>query len=163
MNSVQRGDPEMENRMNRLVRACSELGVENPIVKIHDQGAGGMANVTKEIIEPFGSTINIDDVIVGDKTLTPFEIWNAEYQEQSTVLIKKEDEEFFIKIAKRENVPIACIGELDESDKIRVIDNNGTLHVDLNLSEVLTSKRRKEYFLKRKEYIFHTFEFSKKY
>ena len=154
LNSVQRGDPEMENRMNRLVRACAEMGHENPIIKIHDQGAGGMANVTKEIIEPLGCDVNIDKVIVGDKTLTEFEIWNAEYQEQSTILIRKESEKLIQKIAKRENVPISCIGELNESDKIRVIDGKNKLHVDLNLSEVLTSKRRKEYFLKNRREIF---------
>ena len=154
LNSVQRGDPEMENRMNRLVRACAEMGSENPIVKIHDQGAGGMANVTKEIIEPLGCDVNIDNVIVGDETLTEFEIWNAEYQEQSTILIRKESEELIQQIAKRENVPISCIGKLNESDKIRVIDNNNILHVDLNLSEILTNKRKKEYFIKDRREIF---------
>ena len=90
LNAVQRGDPEMENRMNRFVQACTEMLHRNPIVKIHDQGAGGMANVTKEIIEPNGASINIDNVILGDKTMTPFEIWNAEYQEQSTILINND-------------------------------------------------------------------------
>lgn len=154
MNSVQRGDPEMENRMNRFVRACSELGDENPIVKIHDQGAGGMANVTKEIIEPFGSTVNITNVHVGDKTMTPFEIWNAEYQEQSTILVEPRHESLIYEIAARENVPIAKIGTLDNSDKIRVVDKHGQTHVDLNLSDVLTNKRRKEYFLKPRETIY---------
>eukprot|EP00961_Rhodomonas_salina_P270583 3656158-Rhodomonas_salina.1 len=51
-NAVQRGDAEMEQKMNRVVRACIELGAKNPIVSIHDQGAGGNCNVLKEIIEP---------------------------------------------------------------------------------------------------------------
>ena len=158
LNSVQRGDPEMENRMNRFVKACAEMGKDNPIIKIHDQGAGGMANVTKEIIEPFGSTINIDNVIVGDKTMTPFEVWNAEYQEQSTILVDKHNERLIYDIAKRENVPIAKIGVLENTDKIKVVDSAGTMHVDLNLTDVLTNSRRKEYFLKRRETIFKELE-----
>ena len=136
LNSVQRGDPEMENRMNRFVKVCSEMLDNNPIVKIHDQGAGGMANVTKEIIEPYGSTINIDKVILGDKTMTPFEIWNAEYQEQSTILINNDLKTINLieDVAARENVPITCIGKLEETDKITVVNNKGDKFVDLNLS-----------------------------
>ena len=154
LNSVQRGDPEMENRMNRFVRACSEMLLRNPIVKIHDQGAGGMANVTKEIIEPFGASINIDNVILGDKTMTPFEIWNAEYQEQSTILIEEKDVDLVMKIAERENVPIAYIGKLNNNDKIIVEDNKGRQHVNLKLSDVLNNHRRKTYNIKRRETIF---------
>ena len=54
-NAVQRGDAEMENRMNRVVRACIEMGAANPIISIHDQGCGGNGNVLKEIIEENGA------------------------------------------------------------------------------------------------------------
>ena len=79
----------MENRLNRVIRAMAELGHQNPIRLIHDQGAGGTSNVSKEIIEPFGSIIDIDAVVCGDDTMTPMEIWIAEYQEQNTILIDK--------------------------------------------------------------------------
>jgi len=154
LNSVQRGDPEMENRMNRFVRACTEMLHRNPIVKIHDQGAGGMANVTKEIIEPLGATIKIDNVILGDKTMTPFEVWNAEYQEQSTILIEEKNVDLVMKIAQRENVPIAYIGKLNNNDNIIVEDNKGRQHVNLKLSDVLNNHRRKTYNIKRRESIF---------
>ena len=149
LNAVQRGDPEMENRMNRFVQACTEMLHRNPIVKIHDQGAGGMANVTKEIIEPNGASINIDKVILGDKTLTPFEIWNAEYQEQSTILIEEKNVELVKKIASRENVPIAYIGKLNNNDRIIVEDNKGRQHVNLKLSDILNNYRRKTYKIKK--------------
>jgi phosphoribosylformylglycinamidine synthase len=58
-NAVQRGDAEMEQKMNRVIRACVELGDRNPIVSIHDQGAGGNCNVVKEIIYPAGAKIEI--------------------------------------------------------------------------------------------------------
>ena len=152
LNSVQRGDPEMENRMNRFVRACTEMLHRNPIVKIHDQGAGGMANVIKEIIEPLGATIKIDNVILGDKTMSPFEVWNAEYQEQSTILIEEKNVDLVMKIAQK-NVPIAYIGKLNNNDNIIVEDNKGRQHVNLKLSDVLNNHRRKTYNIKRRIYI----------
>ncbi|CAM9659939.1 unnamed protein product, partial [Ectocarpus fasciculatus] len=60
--AVQRGDAEMENRLNRLMRACVELGDDNPIISIHDQGAGGNGNVLKEIVDPAGATYDIRKV-----------------------------------------------------------------------------------------------------
>ena len=55
---------------------------ENPIVSIHDQGAGGAGNVLKEIVDPLGAKIEVDKFVVGDTTLSVLEIWGAEYQEQ---------------------------------------------------------------------------------
>jgi phosphoribosylformylglycinamidine synthase len=60
--AVQRGDAEMENRMNRLMRACCDLGDKNPIVSVHDQGAGGNGNVLKELVEPVGAKYDIRNV-----------------------------------------------------------------------------------------------------
>ena len=60
--AVQRGDAEMENRMNRLMRACCDLGDDNPIISVHDQGAGGNGNVLKEIVEPAGASYDIRKV-----------------------------------------------------------------------------------------------------
>jgi phosphoribosylformylglycinamidine synthase len=60
--AVQRGDAEMENRLNRLMRACCDLGDKNPIVSVHDQGAGGNGNVLKELVEPAGAVYDIRKV-----------------------------------------------------------------------------------------------------
>ncbi len=60
--AVQRGDAEMENKMNRVIRACVELGDRNPIVSIHDQGAGGNGNVLKEICAPLGARLDVRKV-----------------------------------------------------------------------------------------------------
>ena len=89
-NAVQRGDAEMEQKANRVIRACVELGDRNPIVSIHDQGAGGNCNVLKEIVEPEGARIEVRDIPVGDETLSVLEIWVAEYQEQDALLLKPE-------------------------------------------------------------------------
>lgn len=87
-NAVQRGDAEMAQKLNRVVRTCVELGARNPILSIHDQGAGGNCNVVKEIIYPGGAEIDIRKIIVGDETMSVMDIWGAEYQENDALLIK---------------------------------------------------------------------------
>ena len=103
----------MENRLNRVIRALVEMGSKNPIRLIHDQGAGGTSNVTKEIVEPYGSIIDIDAVVRGDETLTPMETWIAEYQEQNTILVHYHDLDIVEKLCKRERVPCAVIGKIE--------------------------------------------------
>jgi phosphoribosylformylglycinamidine synthase len=73
-NAVQRGDAEMEQKMNRVIRACVEMGQESPIISIHDQGAGGNCNVVKEIIYPAGAKIQIRKIHLGDNTLSVLEM-----------------------------------------------------------------------------------------
>ncbi len=111
-NAVQRGDAEMEQKLNRVIRACVELRDENPIISIHDQGAGGNCNVVKEIIYPSGAKIDIRKIIVGDNTLSVLEIWGAEYQEQDALLIHPEKIGLFKSLCEREKVPVAVIGEI---------------------------------------------------
>ena len=68
--AVQRGDAEMENKMNRVIRAAIERRDANPIVSIHDQGAGGNGNVLKEISAPNGAELDIRNLVVGDPTMS---------------------------------------------------------------------------------------------
>ncbi|OEL30769.1 putative phosphoribosylformylglycinamidine synthase, chloroplastic/mitochondrial [Dichanthelium oligosanthes] len=92
-NAVQRGDAEMAQKLYRVIRACAEMGKKNPIISIHDQGAGGNCNVVKEIIYPKGAEIDIRSIVAGDHTLCVLEIWGVEYQEyqeQDALLVKPE-------------------------------------------------------------------------
>jgi len=73
-NAVQRGDAEMEQKMNRVIRACNEMGDKTLIEVIHDQGAGGPANVLKELVEKSGGRIEIRNIRVGDPTMSVLEI-----------------------------------------------------------------------------------------
>lgn len=144
--AVQRGDAEMENRMNRLMRACCDLGSRNPIVSVHDQGAGGNGNVLKEIVEPAGAEYDIRKVYIGDKTLSVLEIWGAEYQENNALLIRPEDEELFKKLAKRENCPIRILGAVTGDGKVVVHDSqNKSSPVDLPLELVLGKMPQKTF------------------
>merc|ERR1719399_2039206 len=82
-NAVQRGDAEMMQKVNRVISACIELGDKNPILSIHDQGAGGAGNVLKEISEPAGARIELRQMLCGDPTMSVLELWVAEYQENN--------------------------------------------------------------------------------
>ncbi len=137
-NAVQRGDAEMENRLNRLLRACIELGESNPIISIHDQGAGGNGNVLKEIVEPAGAKYDIRNILIGDETLSVLEIWGAEYQENNALLIRPESVNLFMTMAKRENCPCSLLGQVTGDGRVTVIDSqDGTTPYDLPLSDVL--------------------------
>ena len=144
--AVQRGDAEMENRLNRLMRACCDLGEKNPIISVHDQGAGGNGNVLKEIVEPAGATYDIRKVYVGDETLSVLEIWGAEYQENNALLIKPADRDIFTAIAERENCPIRILGEVTGDGKVIVQDSrDNSTPVDLPLELVLGKMPQKTF------------------
>nr|XP_051177914.1 probable phosphoribosylformylglycinamidine synthase, chloroplastic/mitochondrial [Lolium perenne] len=160
-NAVQRGDAEMAQKLYRVIRACAEMGENNPIISIHDQGAGGNCNVVKEIICPKGAEIDIRSVIVGDHTLSVLEIWGAEYQEQDALLVKPESRCLLRSLCERERVSMAVLGEIDGSGKIVLIDSAAVEHaklsglpppspvVDLELEKVLGDMPQKTFEFKR--------------
>ncbi|KAF5467341.1 hypothetical protein F2P56_017171 [Juglans regia] len=122
-NAVQRGDAEMAQKLYRVVRACIEMGEHNPIISIHDQGAGGNCNVVKEIIYPKGAEIDIRKVVVGDHTMSILEIWGAEYQEQDAILVKPESHNLLQSICDRERVSMAVIGAINGKGCVVLVDS----------------------------------------
>ena len=147
--AVQRGDPEMGNKLNKVIRACIELEAGNPIESIHDQGAGGLGNVCKEIIEPVGGEIYLDCVTLGDKSMTDIEIWTCEYQEVDVCLVKPENVDIIKNICKRENLIIDIIGTVTDTKRVVVYGKNRKDKiVDLELSNVLGNIPRKQYIMK---------------
>jgi phosphoribosylformylglycinamidine synthase len=136
----------MENRMNRFMRACVELGDNNPIVSVHDQGAGGNGNVLKELVEPAGALYDIRKVYLGDETLSVLEIWGSEYQENNALLIRPEHEGLVEALAKRENCPIRFLGHVTGDGRVVVQDSqDGSTPVDLPLELVLGKMPRKTF------------------
>ncbi len=123
-NAVQRGDAEMEQRLNRVIRTCIELGADNPIVSAHDLGAGGDSNALPEIAEPAGARIDLRAMPVGDATLSVLEIWGNESQERDALLLRPEDLERFEAICKRENAPFAVVGEITGDGNLVVYDDS---------------------------------------
>ena len=87
LQSVQRGDAQMENRVNRVIQACVELLDRNPIKSIHDQGAGGPANVLTELMEQLGGEIDIRKIVVGDPTMSDAEISNIRRRNPSNIFL----------------------------------------------------------------------------
>ena len=149
-NAVQRGDAEMEQKLNRVIRGSVELGDENPIASIHDQGAGGNCNVVKEIVYPAGAKINIRKIIVGDNTLSVLEIWGAEYQEQDAVLIYSDRIDMFRELCEREKLPFSIIGDITGDGYIVLYDElDGSTPGNLNLEKVLGDMPQKTFNLER--------------
>lgn len=137
-NAVQRGDAEMEQKMNRVIRACNEMGDNTLIDVIHDQGAGGPGNVLKELVEKAGGRIGIRKMNVGDPTMSVLEIYVAEYQERNGFLISAANMEKFQAICNREKVYCEVLGEVTGDMRFVVFDEqDGTTPVDLELEEVL--------------------------
>nr|MBF0222185.1 phosphoribosylformylglycinamidine synthase [Desulfobulbaceae bacterium] len=137
-NAVQRGDAEMEQKMNRVIRACNEMGEHSLIDVIHDQGAGGPANVLKELVEKSGGQINIRNIKAGDPTMSVLEIYVAEFQERNGFLVRPENLDKFKAICSREKVNCEVLGQVTGDLRFIVRDEfDNSTPVDLELSEVL--------------------------
>ena len=151
-NAVQRGDAEMEQKMNRVIRACIEMGDRNPIASVHDQGAGGPANVLKELVEKTGGKIELRHITLGDPTLSVLKIWIAEYQERCGFLIPLERIEEFKSICEREKVNCEILGEVTGDGRFVVHDEGAdSTPVNLDLTKVLGNMPQKTFKDEKKE------------
>ncbi len=145
-NAVQRGDAEMEQKMNRVIRACNEMGGKTLIDVIHDQGAGGPANVLKELVEKAGGRLEIRNIRVGDPTMSVLEIYVAEYQERNGLLIRPEYIEKLKEICAREKIACEVLGEVTGDLRFIVQDGNDqSIPVDFELRELLGNIPRKSF------------------
>jgi phosphoribosylformylglycinamidine synthase len=148
--AVQRGDAEMEQKMNRVIRACVEMGDRNPIMSIHDQGAGGPCNVLTELVDPAGGRIEIRNINLGDKTMSVLEIWGAEYQERTALLLNPDRLDEFQAICTREKVTCEMLGMVTADGRIVVHDaRDDSTPVNLELAPILTSIPQKTFALTR--------------
>lgn len=110
LNAVQRSNPEMQKRVCNAIRAMAESD-ENPIVSIHDHGAGGHLNCLSELVEETGGLIHMEELPVGDPTLSAKEIVGNESQERMGLVMKEKDVAMLQRIADRERAPMYVIGE----------------------------------------------------
>ncbi len=123
--SVQRGNPEMQRRAQEVIDACWALGPENPILSIHDVGAGGLSNAIPELVHQSecGAVIGLRDVPNDDPGMSPMELWCNESQERYVMLLRADSVEAFERICERERCPHALIGELTAKRDLRVVDD----------------------------------------
>lgn len=141
--AVQRGNPQMARVVANVIRRCIELGIRNPIVSIHDQGAGGPCNVLTELIEKTGGRIRLYKINLGDPTMSAVQIWCAEYQERQGILIRPEDREMFQQICDEEDCPLEVLGKVTDDGKITVYatredEDKGIAVVDLPIEKVVS-------------------------
>lgn len=111
LNAVQRSNPEMQKRAANAIRGLVE-STQNPIVSIHDHGAGGHLNCLSELVEETGGEIHLDKLPVGDPTLSAKEIIGNESQERMGLIIGDNDEAFLERVAARERAPLYEVGEV---------------------------------------------------
>ena len=116
LNAIQRSNPEMQKRVANAIRGLVESD-ENPIVSIHDHGAGGHLNCLSELVEETGGLINLDKLPVGDPTLSAKEIIGNESQERMGLVIGQENIEFLQKIADRERAPMYQVGDVTNNHR----------------------------------------------
>jgi phosphoribosylformylglycinamidine synthase len=140
--SVQRGNPEMERRAQEVINTCWQLGDANPIISIHDVGAGGISNAFPEITNDArrGATFDLRKVPLEESGMSPREIWSNESQERYVLAIAPDDLPRFAAICERERCLFAAVGVATEERQLRLIDpQTDTTPVDMPM-EVLLGK-----------------------
>ncbi len=138
LNAVQRANPEMQKRVQNVVRAMAESD-ENPIVSIHDHGAGGHLNCLSELVEATGGHIEMDRLPVGDPTLSAKEIIGNESQERMGLLVSESAVDSLKRIAERERAPLYVVGETTDDMRLVFEKDNGTKPIDLALGDMFGS------------------------
>ncbi|HVV66509.1 MAG TPA: phosphoribosylformylglycinamidine synthase [Candidatus Saccharimonadales bacterium] len=135
--SVQRANAEIERRCQEVIDACWALGDTNPIVSIHDVGAGGLSNAFPELVHDseLGATFELRDIPSAEPGLSPMEIWCNESQERFVLGVKEEDLGRFEAICAREKCPFAVIGTATKDPALVLHDKlSGTTPIDLPMS-----------------------------
>ena len=123
--SVQRGNPELQRRAQEVIDRCWQLGDGNPILSIHDVGAGGLSNAFPELINDggMGAIMNIRDIDNEELGMSPKEIWSNEAQERYVLAIDAKDLENFSEICKRERCPFRVVGKATKEKNLKVEDS----------------------------------------
>lgn len=124
--SVQRGNPEMQRRCQEVIDQCWQLGDNNPIVSIHDVGAGGLSNAMPELVNDAGrgARFELRTIPNDEPGMSPMEIWCNEAQERYVLAIRAEDLPRFAAICERERAPFAVIGEATTEQQLVVGDGH---------------------------------------
>ena len=139
LNAIQRSNPEMQKRVANAIRALVE-SARNPIISIHDHGAGGHLNCLSELVEETGGAISIDKLPLGDPTLSAKEIIGNESQERMGLILKEEDARILEKIADRERAPFYDVGVVTEDDHFSFhSEKRDETPIDLDLSALFGS------------------------
>lgn len=123
--SVQRGNAEMQRRAQEVIDRCCALGESNPILSIHDVGAGGLSNALPELVHGAncGGRIRLRDIPNQEPGMSPLQVWCNEAQERYVLAVSAENFALFRKICERERCPVAVIGEATAAPQVQVEDS----------------------------------------
>ncbi|MCX7846912.1 MAG: phosphoribosylformylglycinamidine synthase [bacterium] len=136
--SVQRDNAEMERRCQEVIDACCALGADNPILSIHDIGAGGLSNGCPELVAKTGGRFYLRRVPNQDSSMSPMEIWCCEAQERYVLAIAPESQARFLALCARERCPVAIIGEVTGDGRLTLLDELfQTTPIDLDIGVIL--------------------------
>ena len=138
--SVQRGNPEIERRCQEVIDRCWQLGEANPILSIHDVGAGGLSNALPELIHGSdrGGVIDLRAVPLEESGMSPMQIWCNESQERYVLAIHPDNLAVFTALCERERCPFAVLGVATAEKQLRVRDDLlGQDAVDMSLDVLL--------------------------
>jgi len=137
--SVQRGNPEIERRAQEVINQCAQLGAANPILAIHDVGAGGLSNAFPELVNDAGRGARFDlrAVKLEESGLSPKEIWSNESQERYVMAIAPESLAQFEAFCERERCPFAVIGVATEDKQLVLADDGKPAPVDMPMNVLL--------------------------
>ena len=122
--SVQRGNPEMERRCQQVIDGCIALGAENPMLSIHDIGAGGLSNGLPELVEATGGRFHLRNVHNEDSSMSPMEIWCNESQERYVMGVMPDRLADFSALCERERCPFAVVGEATDDGQLVLEDSH---------------------------------------
>ena len=136
--SVQRGNPEMQRRAQQVIDACWALGPANPILIIHDVGAGGLSNAVPEVVAPGGGRIDLARVPSDEPGMSPLEVWCNEAQERYVLALEPRGLAAFEALCRRERCPYAVIGEAADDGRLVVTDERTDERVvDMPIADLL--------------------------
>ena len=137
--SVQRGNPEIERRAQEVLDRCWSLGPDNPILSIHDVGAGGLSNAFPEIVHGAGRSARFDlsRVPVLESGMSPAEIWCNESQERYVLALAPSDLSRFEALCRRERCPFAVVGSVTDDGQLILEASDGSRPVDMPIDVLL--------------------------
>ena len=133
--SVQRGNPEMERRAQEVINACRAMGDNNPIVSIHDVGAGGLSNAFPELADgaSLGAKFKLRNIPLEESGMSPAEIWCNESQERYVLAIDAQDLDLFKSLCERERCLFAVVGEATAERQLQLSDSKQAANSDAAL------------------------------
>ncbi|HET6565795.1 MAG TPA: phosphoribosylformylglycinamidine synthase, partial [Xanthomonadales bacterium] len=147
--SVRRENPEMQRRCQEVIEACAARGLDNPILSLHDVGAGGLSNAFPELLHDggVGGVLQLRSIPVGDPAMSPMEIWCNESQERYVLALQADQLDWFEAVCERERCPFAVLGQATAQQQLRLEDQStGDPAVDMPLEVLLgrTPKMHRE-------------------